>query len=69
VEIKPLLPDDVWAYFLVEDVPYHGHHLTILYDRDGSRYGVGAGLRVFVDEQLLGVRVNLGPISMPFPLM
>lgn len=69
VEIKPLLPDDVWAFFLVEDVPYHGHLLTILYDRDGSRYGVGAGLRVFVDEQLLGVRVNLGPISIPIPMM
>jgi hypothetical protein len=67
VEIQPLLPDGMWTYFLVEDVPYHGHHLTILYDRDGTRYGAGAGLRVFVDGQVCGVRVNLGPLSLPLP--
>ena len=65
LEINPLLPDDTWDYFLAEDVPYHGHRLTILYDRDGSHYDAGVGLITFVDGRLLGTRENLGPMSLP----
>lgn len=38
--VKPLIPED-WEYFLLEGVKIHGKTYTILYDRDGSRYGRG----------------------------
>ena len=31
---------------------YHGHDLTVLFDRDGTRYGRGKGLVVLVDGKL-----------------
>jgi hypothetical protein len=46
--VNPLVPTS-WNYFLLENVLYHGHLMTILWDRDGSRYGRGAGLRIFQD--------------------
>ncbi|MEQ8848933.1 glycosyl hydrolase family 65 protein [Botrimarina sp.] len=49
VEVDPLLPDDTWDWFCLDGVPYHGHTLTIVWDRSGERYGRGAGLRVFAD--------------------
>ena len=49
VEVNPLVPDGVLDYFCLDNVSYHGRSLTILWDKDGSRYNRGAGLRVLVD--------------------
>ena len=49
VEISPLLPDGVWNYFCLDGVNYHGHVLTIFWDKDGSRYHHGEGLVVLAD--------------------
>ena len=48
VEISPLLPTDTWDWFCLDGVKYHGHMLTVIWDKDGTRYGRGAGLRVLV---------------------
>lgn len=49
VEVNPLLPQDAWDWFCLDDVPYQGHSVTILWDRDGKHYDRGAGLAIFVD--------------------
>jgi len=49
VEIQPLLPAGTWDWFCLDDVPYHGHRLTISWDKDGSHYGHGQGLIVLAD--------------------
>lgn len=46
--INPLLDDSI-QYFFLDDVLYRGHKLSVIYDRDGSRYKAGKGLTVFVD--------------------
>jgi hypothetical protein len=51
VEVDPLVPGDAWDWFCLDDVPYHGHRLTVVWDRTGERYGRGAGLAVWVDGQ------------------
>ena len=50
LDINPLIDSSI-TYFYLGDVTYHGHNLTLIYDRDGSRYLAGKGLRVFVDGQ------------------
>jgi hypothetical protein len=49
VVVNPLVPDGTWYYFCLDNVPYHGRALTILYDKTGDRYRMGKGLRVFAD--------------------
>jgi hypothetical protein len=49
VEINPLLPQEAWSYFCLDQVLYHGRWLTVLYDETGQRYHKGTGLRVFAD--------------------
>ncbi len=51
VEVNPLVPADHWDYFALDNVQYHGHELKIVYDRDGTHYGMGQGLSIFVDGQ------------------
>jgi hypothetical protein len=52
VEVNPLLPQGTWDYFCLDRARYHGHTLTILWDKTGRRYGRGAGLKLFVDGEL-----------------
>ncbi len=49
VTVHPLLPAECWNYFLLDGIKIQGHTLTLLYDRDGSRYSRGKGLRLYVD--------------------
>ncbi len=74
LEVNPLIPADPSAtnaidYFCLENVPYHGQVVTILYDRDGHHYHKGTGLSVYVDGRQLLKPSALGkkvvPISAP----
>lgn len=51
IEVNPLVPEEVWDYFCLDNVLYHGSIITILYDRTGKKYGRGKGLQIFVDGQ------------------
>lgn len=53
VEVRPLLPEGTWNWFCLEGVPYHGRALTIVWDKDGSRFGLGKGLKVFADGRMV----------------
>ena len=46
--VRPLAPAS-WDWWRVDGIRYHGKSLTILFDRDGTRYGRGKGLRAFLD--------------------
>lgn len=49
IEIAPLLPDEKWDYFCLDNVLYKGKILTILWDKDGTRYNKGKGFQLFVN--------------------
>lgn len=63
VEVHPLIPDGAWDWFCLEGVPYHGRSLTILWDRTGTRFKRGAGLRLFVDGRLAAHSDRLGRLK------
>ena len=49
VEVKPLAPPE-WDWWCVDGVRVQGRDVTVLFDRDGSRYGKGRGLVVLPTE-------------------
>ncbi len=49
IEINPLLPDGKWDWFCLDNVPYHGKILTVIWDKDGTRYGRGKGLILLIN--------------------
>jgi hypothetical protein len=49
IEVDPLLPSGKWDWFCLDNVLYHGKRITILWDRDGRKYGRGKGLSLWVD--------------------
>jgi hypothetical protein len=64
VEVNPLAPEE-WAWWALDDVRYHGHRLTILWDRDGTRYRRGRGLIVLADGRVIARRATIGRIVAP----
>lgn len=51
IVVNPLVPAN-WDYFCLENVRYNGKNVTVLFDRDGSRYGKGAGFQIIVDGEV-----------------
>jgi len=51
--INPLISEDEWDYFCLENILYHGKTITIMYDKGGGKYKMGKGLKVWVDGKLL----------------
>jgi len=64
--VNPLVPDE-WAFFALEGVDYHGHDLGIVWDRDGTRYGRGSGLAIYLNGQELSRTPDLGRVEIPIP--
>ncbi|MFH1765323.1 MAG: glycosyl hydrolase family 65 protein, partial [Gemmatimonadota bacterium] len=62
--VNPLAPEE-WDYFALQGVDYHGQDLSIVWDLDGSRYGRGRGLGVYLDGRELARRPELGEIRIP----
>ena len=54
IEVNPLIPEDKWNWFCLDNVLYHGHNISIVWDKDESRYHAGKGLRVYVNGKLVG---------------
>ncbi len=66
LELKPLAPAD-WAYFALDNVPYRGHLVGVLWDRDGTRYKRGKGMRVFADGKEIAASEKLAPLTAKLP--
>jgi hypothetical protein len=63
VEVNPLLPENTWDYFCLDNVFYHGRNLTIIWDKTGAQYGRGRGLAVFADGQEIARSPSLSKLT------
>ncbi len=66
LEVNPLFPAE-WAYFALDDISYHGHNVSILWDRDGTRYNRGKGLTLIVDGNIAGNSPTLQKLEVAIP--
>jgi hypothetical protein len=67
VEIDPLVPTGTWDWFCLENAPYHGHLLTIVWDRTGTRFERGAGLAIWADGREIARASSLGRLTGKLP--
>jgi hypothetical protein len=62
VTLRPLTPA-AWDHFMLENVLYHGHYLTMIWDADGSHYHAGSGFTLIQDCGVLQRQASLGAMS------
>jgi hypothetical protein len=63
--IQPLIPENYWDWFCLDRVKYHGKMLTILWDKEGSKYNLGKGFSVYVDGRLMHRSDEIEEIEIP----
>jgi Glycosyl hydrolase family 65, C-terminal domain len=63
VEVSPLAPAGKWDWFCLDRVPYHGRMLTIVWDKAGTKFGKGKGLRVLAGGKEIARSAELGRVT------
>ena len=62
IVVNPMV-DDSLGWFRVDNILYHGRSVSVLWDVDGSHYGQGAGLHVYVDGQQVAQSAGLARLT------
>ncbi len=62
IEVNPLIPQDKWDWFCLDNVLYHGRIVTIIWDKTGKKYNRGKGLTILVDGAKVGQSEKLDGI-------
>jgi hypothetical protein len=59
IEVNPLIPENKWDWFCLDNVLYHGKNITIVWDKTGEKYKRGKGLSVFVNGKKVASSPNM----------
>ena len=66
--VNPLAPAS-WDYFALDRVHYHGHQISVIWDKTGGRYKAGKGLQVLVDGKKLASSPGLARLTVKLPAL
>ncbi|MDQ7947872.1 MAG: glycoside hydrolase [Pedobacter sp.] len=62
LEISPLLPKGKWDWFMLKNVSYHGKMLTLIWDKNGTKYKLGKGFQIWANGKRLYSGAQLKPV-------
>ena len=63
IEVNPLVPQDQWNWFCLDNVIYHKKNVTIIWDKDGTKYKRGSGLSVWVNGKKVASSAKLEKLT------
>ncbi|MGC4102895.1 MGH1-like glycoside hydrolase domain-containing protein [Ferruginibacter sp.] len=63
IEVNPLLPANKWDWFCLDNVLYHGKLITIIWDKNGTKYKKGKGLSVWANGKKVASDAKLKKIT------
>jgi hypothetical protein len=63
IEVNPLLPDNKWGWFCLDNILYHGKIVTIIWDKTGLKYKKGKGLSVWVNGKKVAASDKLEQVK------
>ena len=61
--VEPLFGEDDLDYLCLENIRISKSLVTVVYDKTGERYGLGKGLKLYVDGELIGELDSIGKIE------
>lgn len=67
LSISPLIPDNKWEYFCLDNLPYQGKTITVIYDKTGMQYRQGKGFIVFVNNKVIKQVDTIQKTTISFP--
>lgn len=62
LEVNPLIPQDQWDWFCLDQVKYHGKTITILWDKTGKKFKKGQGFLLFCNGKKIAQTAQIEKI-------
>ena len=63
ISVDPLIPIGSWNWFCLDGIEYQGKTITIVYDKNGSKYNLPFGLTILVDGERVAHSKKLKPLE------
>jgi hypothetical protein len=63
IEVNPLLPNNKWEWFCLDNVLYRGHMIALVWDHSGTKFNRGAGFKLYVDGAVAAQSPELGRLK------
>jgi len=63
MEVNPLIPNNTWDWFCLDNVLYHGRIITVLWDKTGRKYGKDKGLHIFANGKVIAKADSLRRVT------
>lgn len=63
IVVNPLLPENEWDYFCLDNVSYQGSVIAVVYDKTGLKYGLGKGLMLYADGKKVASSPRLSALE------
>jgi hypothetical protein len=67
LEIFPLIPQNQWKWFALDNVLYHGHTISVLWDKTGAKYHKGKGFIIFAEGKVIARSIELKHVLVKLP--
>lgn len=63
--IEPLVPTDYWDWFCLDRVNYHNNTISVVWDKDGTKYRLGLGFSVYINGELKHNSSSIEKVCIP----
>jgi hypothetical protein len=63
IVVNPLLSENKWDWFCLDNVLYHGKIITIIWDKTGTRYKKGKGFQLWVNGKKMASAEKLQKLT------
>jgi hypothetical protein len=63
LSVNPLIPATILPWWTVDGILLHGRAVGVSFDADGTKYGRGAGLKVWVDGKLAASSATMAKLE------
>lgn len=63
IVVNPLLPAGKWGWFCLDNILYHGKIITIIWDKEGTKYKKGKGLTVWINGKKIASAPGLQKLT------
>ncbi|WP_431200799.1 glycosyl hydrolase family 65 protein [Mucilaginibacter sp. P25] len=68
LEIFPLIPKNQWKWFALDNVLYHGHTISVVWDKNGTKYHKGKGFIIYADGKMISRSTQLKHVLVKLPV-
>lgn len=61
--VNPLIPQEQWDWFCLDNLIYHGKNIAIVWDKSGKKFNKGQGLLLFCNGKKVAQKPTIEKIT------